>query len=90
MTQALDTKTHRTIGERGALLDREPRRHGAQEVERPIDSLLSELRRMTPQERISASRYTMTLRERYVYAARYPDEVPTVNGELEWVALTLE
>jgi hypothetical protein len=89
MTQALDTETHQTTGEKGVLLDREHRRHGAQEVERPIDSFLSELRRMTPQERIEASRYTMTLRERYVYAARYPDEVPTVNGELEWIALYL-
>lgn len=24
-----------------------------------------------------------------VWAARFPDEVPTVNGELEWIGLTL-
>jgi hypothetical protein len=28
--------------------------------------------------------------ERGVYAARYPEEVPTVNGELEWIAFTIE
>jgi len=88
MTQALDTETQKTPAR--SLVDRESRPHDAQEVQRPIDSFLSELRRMTPEERIRASRYTMTLHERYVYAARYPDEVPTVNGELEWIALTLE
>jgi hypothetical protein len=45
---------------------------------------------MTPEERISASRYTMTRREYWVYAARFPEEVPTVNGELELIAATLE
>lgn len=24
-----------------------------------------------------------------VWAARFPDEVPTVNGEVEWIGLTL-
>ncbi|MEZ5078115.1 MAG: hypothetical protein R2725_11815 [Solirubrobacterales bacterium] len=24
-----------------------------------------------------------------IWAMRYPDEIPTVNGELEWIALTL-
>lgn len=90
MAQALDTEIQKTTGEALPLVDREDRDHGAQKVERPIDSFLSELRRMTPQERIRASRYTMTRHERYVYAARYPDEVPTLNGELEWIAATLE
>jgi aminoglycoside phosphotransferase (APT) family kinase protein len=62
---------------------------GAHEAERPIDRFVSELQRMTPEERIEASRYTMNRWERWVYAARYPDEVPTVNGELEWIALLL-
>lgn len=63
---------------------------GTQGIERPIDRFVSELWRMTPEERIRASRYTMSRWERWVYAARFPDEVPTVNGELEWIALTLE
>jgi hypothetical protein len=58
-------------------------------TERPIESFVSELRRMTPEERIRASRYSFNQRERWVYAARYPEEVPTVNGELGWIALRL-
>jgi hypothetical protein len=63
---------------------------GAPETARPIDRFVSELQRMTPEERIEASRYTMNRWEYWVYAARFPDEVPTVNGELERIALTLE
>jgi aminoglycoside phosphotransferase (APT) family kinase protein len=63
---------------------------GAHETERPIDRFVSELRRMTPQERIEASRYTMNRWEYWVYAARFPGEVPTVNGELERIAFNAE
>lgn len=63
---------------------------GAPETERPIDRFVSELQRMTAEERIEASRYTMNRWEYWIYAARFPDEVPTVNGELERIALTLE
>jgi aminoglycoside phosphotransferase (APT) family kinase protein len=63
---------------------------GERETERPIDRFVSELQRMTAEERIEASRYTMNRWEYWVYAARFPDEVPTVNGELERIALTLE
>jgi hypothetical protein len=90
MTQALGIKTQKTTSETDAFVERERLDRGAQKARRPIDSFLSELRRMTPQERIRASRYTMTSHERYVYAAHYPDEVPTLNGELEWIAATLE
>jgi hypothetical protein len=89
MTQALDTETQKTTAEAHAPVEREHRGQVAQGAERSIDPFLSELRRMTPRERIEASRYSMTLHERYVYAARYPDEVPTLNGELEWIAATL-
>jgi aminoglycoside phosphotransferase (APT) family kinase protein len=58
-------------------------------AERPIDRFVSELQRMTSEERIEASRYSMNRWERWVYAARYPDEVPLINGELEWIALNL-
>jgi len=90
MAQTLDTEIQKATREEHALVERERRGQGTQEVERPIDSFLSELRRMTPRERIEASRYTMTLHERYAYAARYPDEVPTLNGELEWIAAYAE
>jgi hypothetical protein len=61
-----------------------------QQAERKVESFVAELRKMTSEERISASRYTMNRWEYWVYAARFPDEVPIVNGELERVALTLE
>lgn len=31
----------------------------------------------------------MTRAERFAWAARYPGEVPTVNGEVEWIGLRL-
>lgn len=62
----------------------------AREAESKLDRFVAELRRMTPEERISASRYTMNRWEYWVYAARFPDEVPTINGELELIAATLE
>ncbi len=60
------------------------------ETERLVDSFASVLRRMTPAERISASRHGgFTRWERWVWAARYPDEVPLVNGEVEWIACNM-
>jgi len=45
---------------------------------------------MTYQERISAYRNgVLTPHELTVAAARLPDEVPTLNGELEWIAWNL-
>jgi len=63
---------------------------GVQKVERRLDAFVAELRQMTPEERIRASRYSFDDWERWTYAARFPDEVPLVNGELEWIAATLE
>lgn len=60
------------------------------ETERLVDSFASVLRRMTPAERISASRHGgFTRWERWVWAARYPEEVPLVNGEVEWIACNM-
>lgn len=67
-----------------------PSGQNAQTTERTLESFLAELRRMTPQERIRASRYSMNRREYWIYAARFPEEVPTINGELELIAATLE
>jgi hypothetical protein len=89
MTQSLDIETQQTTREQHALTYAELRGRGVQETERLVEPFVSELRRMTPQERIEASRYTMNRWERWIYAARYLDEVPTVNGELEWIALNL-
>ncbi len=89
MTQTLEIKPQETESSEHALTREALRPRRAQEHESPIDRFVSELRRMTPKERIEASRYSMNLRERSVYAARYPEEVPTVNGELEWIAWNL-
>jgi hypothetical protein len=62
----------------------------ARKVEGRLDAFVAELRQMTPEERIRASRYSFDDWERWTYAARYPDEVPLVNGELEWIVATLE
>lgn len=89
MTQALDIQTKETERGERTLTERVLRGRSAQEADR-VESFLSELRRMKPDERVRASRYTMKPWEYWVYAARFPDEVPLVNGELERIALTLE
>lgn len=46
------------------------------------------LARMRPAHRIAASRNGgFTRHERAVWACRYPHEVPTINGEFEWLVL---
>jgi hypothetical protein len=62
----------------------------AQTGERRIDAFVVELNQMSSEERSRASRYTFNRWERSVYAARFPDEVPLLNGVLEWIAATLE
>jgi len=55
---------------------------------RPDDPVIVRLARMSPRQRIEASRSGgFSRHERAVWASRYPDEVPTVNGELEWLVL---
>jgi hypothetical protein len=45
------------------------------------------LDRMTPVERLRAYRSgTFTRRELAVWAGRFPEEAPLLNGELEWIA----
>lgn len=52
-----------------------------------LDAFLARLARMTPETRIRASRHKFKAWERQVWAGHYPDEVPLVNGEVEWLAL---
>jgi hypothetical protein len=48
------------------------------------------LDRMTPVERLRAYRSgTFDRRERTIWAARFPEEAPLVNGELEWIARSM-
>jgi hypothetical protein len=59
----------------------------AEVVERDFAEILAQ---MTPAERISASRHGgFTRRERSIWAALFPEEVPLINGEFEWLAADL-
>lgn len=51
------------------------------------EAFLARLARMSEQERVRAARHEFDRWERTVWAGRYPEEVPLVNGELEWLAL---
>lgn len=52
-------------------------------------AFLARLDRMSPEERLRASRHEFDRWQRSVWAGRYPEEVPVVNGEVEWIALGL-
>jgi hypothetical protein len=55
-----------------------------------IASFPALLARMTPQERLDAYRHgSYARRECLIWAARYPEEPPIVNGEYEWIARDL-
>jgi hypothetical protein len=64
------------------VADPDPRAH--------FEAFLARLSRMRVEERIRASREGgFTAWERSVWAARFPEQVPLVNGEFEWIALSL-
>ena len=52
-------------------------------------AFLARLDRMSPEERLRASRHEFDCWQRSVWAGHYPEEVPTVNGEVAWIALGL-
>jgi hypothetical protein len=53
-------------------------------------AFLLRLAEMSSQQRIEAARRGVFNRaQRALWVAAYPDEVPLVNGELEWIALGL-
>ncbi len=90
MSETLDTLLAGPESTEHALTYEALRGRDVHEAERLVDRFADELRNMTAEERVRASRYSMNRWERWVYAARYPDEVPLVNGELEWIALYAE
>ncbi len=58
------------------------------EIDRMVDAFLCRLARMSLEERVRASRYGgFTRWERWVWAARFPEQVPLINGEYEWIAV---
>lgn len=67
--------------------DREPSRSRSASA---AADFLDRLEQMNGEERIRAARDGgFSHAERALWAARYPEEAPIVNGELEWIALTL-
>jgi hypothetical protein len=57
------------------------------EVRRARRARLRLLWQMTVQERIAAMRRgELTYEQLAAWSARYPDQVPRVNGEFEWIA----
>ncbi len=54
------------------------------------EAFLARLARMSREERLRAARHGGFDRwERSLWAARYPEDVPLINGEYEWLALDL-
>jgi hypothetical protein len=54
----------------------------------PVDPFLARLDRMSSRQRIEAYRSgAFTREERTIWACRYPEEVPLVNDEFEWLVL---
>lgn len=52
------------------------------------DSFLTRLDRMSSRQRVKTYRAGgFSREERAVWACRYPDEVPIINGEREWLVL---
>jgi hypothetical protein len=63
---------------------------GFLDAARRREALLSHLARMSRQERLRSARHGRFDRwERSLWAARFPDEAPLLNGEYEWIALGL-
>ena len=62
----------------------------APESQQPPVRFPTLLARMTRDERIDSYRHgAFTRRERSIWACRYPEETPLVNGELEWLVVNL-
>jgi hypothetical protein len=87
MTQELDTLISEVGEDRPALTYESVAEPDSREAESKIEAFVAELWKMTSDERVRASRYTFNRWELWVWAARFPDEVPLINGEYEWLAL---
>jgi hypothetical protein len=57
----------------------------------PVLAPLARLESMSPAERLRAYRAgVLTRAERSAWAGAFPEEVPLVNDEVEWIGLTAE
>lgn len=73
-------------------VDRPPtaRRLPQNKPSQPSGDFLTELHRMGREHRLDAYREgRFDRRQRSIWAARFPEEVPLLNGEIEWVARSL-
>ncbi|MEZ5078933.1 MAG: hypothetical protein R2725_15995 [Solirubrobacterales bacterium] len=53
-----------------------------------VEPFVVRLDRMSPRQRLQVYRDgAFNREERTRWACRYPEEVPTINGEVEWIAL---
>jgi hypothetical protein len=52
-------------------------------------AFLARLARMSSQERVRAARFEFDREQRSTWAGHYPEEAPTVDGEVEWIGLAL-
>jgi hypothetical protein len=60
------------------------------DAKRGTRAFSARLARMSVEERINASRTGgFTRRERSIWAARHPEQVPLIDGEFEWIARSL-
>jgi hypothetical protein len=58
---------------------------------RKLPRWVDRLERMSPEQRLHAYRGgSMTRAERAAWAAHFPEEVPLVNDEYEWLVADLE
>jgi hypothetical protein len=88
MAQTLNVEVEKAAGGEQRLTYEGLRGRDTRTAERLIDSFLAVLQRMTPEERIRASRHGGFNRwERWVWAAHFANEVPVVNDEFEWISL---
>jgi hypothetical protein len=63
----------------------------SRQVGRTDPTPLARLERMSPEQRLRAYRSgAMTRTERSAWAASFPEEVPLVNDEYEWLVRDLE
>lgn len=52
-------------------------------------AFIARLERMSSEERVRAARHEFDRGQRAIWAGRYPEEAPTIDGEVEWIALRL-
>ncbi len=69
---------------------RGPRRRPAREPRRRLPRTPRQIDALGPERRLEMYRGgALTRQECVIWAGRYPEEIPLVNGEIEWIALSL-